>query len=206
MACILKNVLGAGNNCKENPAGVSNYCMVVPLDADHISTIGVHDGANQYVITPAAGGSGEGGATALKGYRIDFKGQTGQVTSEDNGGGKAWTHTGTGRVEQNEDDMAFTSRTLSNMDGKYLVFFPTGNVTEAGQEWKVVGNQFGDSEFTVAADSGAARGDDHGQTFTVTCNYQLYPVMKWYGTIQQEDQPTAEQLTDDTGDNITITD
>lgn len=202
MSCILKNVLGSGNNaCKENPAGVSNFVMIVPLDADHIKNIGVHDGANQYVITPA----GEN-ATALKGYRIDFKSQTGQVTSEDNGGGKAWTHTGTGRVEQNEDDMAFTSRTLSNMDGKFLAFFPTGNVTEAGQEWKVVGNPFGDTEYTVAADSGAARGDDHGQTFTVTCAYQLYPVMKWYGTIQKEEDPSSSDLADDTNDNIEITD
>lgn len=199
MACILKNVLGSGNNCKENPAGVSNYVMIVPLDADHISTIGVHDGANQYVITPKSG-------TSLSGFRIDFKGQTGQVTSEDNGGGKAWTHTGTGRVEQNEDDMAYVSRVLSNMDGKFLAFFPTGNVTNDGQEWKVVGNQFGDSEWTVAADSGQNRGDDHGQTFTVTCTYQLYPVMKWFGTITQEDDPTSSQLADDTGDNITISD
>ena len=28
---------------------------------------------------------------------------------------------------------------------------------------------------------------DHGQTFTVTCAYQLYPTTKWYGTIEMED-------------------
>lgn len=199
MACILKNVVAAGNNCKENPAGVSSYMMVVPLDADHIQSIGVNDAENTYVITPKTG-------TALTGFRIDFKSQTGQVTSEDNGGGKAWTVTGTGRVEQNEDDMAYVSRILSNMDGKFLCFFPTGVVTDRGTEYKVVGNQFGDSEFTVAADSGAARGDDHGQTFTVTCAYQVYPVMKWYGVITKEDDPSSSELVDDSGDNIDITD
>lgn len=199
MACILKNVISSGAGCKENPAGVSNYCMVVPLDSDHISTIGVNDAKNQYVITPAGG-------TALKGFRVDFKSQTGQVTSEDNGGGKGWTVTGTGRVEKNTDDMAYVSRILSNMDGKYLVFFPTGNIAETGAEWLVVGNPFGDSEFTTTSDTGAARADDHGQTFQVVNSYMLYPEVKWYGTITKEEDPSAEELVDDVSDAITITD
>lgn len=198
MACNLKNVLSSGSGCKENPAGLSNHVYVVPLDSDHISKIGIHDGKNQYVITPKTG-------SALKGFRIDFKAQTGQVTSEDNGLGKGWTHTGTGRVEQNEDDMAYTSRVLGNTD-KNLYFFPTGVVTNEGAEYKVVGNQFGEAEWQVAGDSGAARGDDHGQTFTVTCAYQVYPVMKWYGTITQEDDPTSSELADDSGDDIVLTD
>lgn len=199
MACNLKNVLSGNAGCKENPAGLSSHLYVVPLDSAHIATIGVHDGKNQYVITPASS------ASALKGFRIDFRSQTGQVTSEDNGLGKGWTHTGTGRVELNEDDMAYVSRVLGNSD-KNLYFFPTGVVTDAGVEYKVIGNQFGEAEWAVAADTGAARGDDHGQTFTVTCAYQVYPVMKWYGTITQEDDPTSSELADDEGDNVTITD
>lgn len=198
MACNLKNVISSAAACKENPAGVSNFMMVVPLDTDHITTLGVHDGKPEYVITPASGG--------MKGFRVEFKSQTGQVTSEDNGGGKAWTITGTGRVEKNEVDMAYLARILSNMDGKYLCFFPTGNVTSQGEEWKVVGNAFGDTEFTVAADSGAARSDDHGQTFTVVCSYQLYPVMFWYGSIAKEDDPSGSDMVDDTSDNVVITD
>lgn len=182
MACNFTSVLKGNNECKENPAGVSNYCMIVPLDDDHIGSISVNETKNQYDITPA--GSGE---TALKGYRVDFKSQTGQVTSEDNGAGKGWTHTGTGRVEINEDDMAVLGRTLSNMDGEFLVFFPTGNGTGENKEWKVVGNPEGDCQWSTAADSGAARGDDHGTTFTVTCEYQLYEVVKFYGQIEQED-------------------
>lgn len=38
-----------------------------------------------------------------------------------------------------------------------------------------------------AADSGTTRQDDHGQTFTVTCGYQLYPMTKFVGTIEQKD-------------------
>jgi len=197
MACNLKNVLSSGANCLENPAGLANYMYIVPLTADYITKIGVHDGANRYVITPKTG-------PGLKGFRIDFKSQTGQVTAEDNGGGKAWTVTGTGRVEKNEDDMAYISRILSNMDGKFLAFFPTGKVTEEGIEWLVVGNQFGDTEFSVAADSGAARGDDHGQTFTVTCNYQVYDVMKWFGDIQNADDPGSSVFSDSSVDNIDI--
>ena len=199
MKCNLKHVLSGGNNCQENPAGLANYVFIVPMDAEHISAIGPHDGKNRYTITPASG-------SKLKGWRIDFKSQTGQVTAEDNGPGKAWTVTGTGRVEKNEDDMAYVSRVLSNMDGKFLAFFPTGNITNEGIEWDVVGNPFGDNEFTVAADSGAARGDDHGQTFTVTCNYQVYAVTKWYGDIEKEDDLGDSQFQDDPTDNISIDD
>lgn len=185
MACNLRHVKKGNNECKENPAGLSNYCMVVPIDSDHISAISVKENANQYDITPAAPG------TALKGYRIDFKAQTGQVTSEDNGAGKGWTHTGTGRVEINEDDMAVMGRTLSNMDGEFLVFFPTGNTVDGKKEWKVVGNPEGDNSWSTAADTGAQRSDDHGSTFTVTCEYQLYEVVKWFGNIEEEDESSS---------------
>ena len=136
------------------------------------------------------------GATALKGFRIDFKSQTGQVTSEDNGVGKGWTHVGTGRVELNGDDMALVSRTLHNGD-KYIYLFPTGNRSSRGTEFNVVGNVFGETEWTVASDTGAARGDDHGQTFTVTCGYQVYPMMKWFGTVEND---TDDEFVDDSGD------
>lgn len=198
MACNFKNVLSAGNQCKENPAGLSSHMFAVPLDSEHIQSIGIHNGKNQYVIVPATEGS------SLKGYRIDFKSQTGQVTSESNGSGKGWTHTGTGRVDLNEDDMAYMSRMLHNTD-KMLYFFPTGIVTPEGKEYKVVGNLEGDTEFSTAADSGAARGDDHGTTFTVTCAYQVYDVMKWYGTIEQSEESSSD-FVDDSTDMVEITD
>lgn len=198
MACIPKNVLSSGTGCKENPAGLSNHLFAVPLDSNFVTSIAVDDAHNNYIIEPAGGAN-----AALKGYRIDFKGQTGQVTSEDNGMGKSWTHTGTARVELNEDDMAYTSRVLHNSD-KFIYFFPTGNVTDGKKEYKVVGNQYGDTEFAVAADSGAARGDDHGQTITVTCPWQQYPVMKWFGNI--EAVTNGPEPTDDVTDVVEVTD
>ncbi|MBQ8713005.1 MAG: hypothetical protein IJ551_09360 [Prevotella sp.] len=197
MACNLKHVKATGTDCKESPAGVSNYCMVVPLFADYIASIGPNDVKPEYVITPPSG------KTALEGFKIEFKGQTGQVTSEDNGDGAAWTHTGTGRVDRNEADMALISRTLSNLGGKYLVFFPTGKTVDSKIEWKVVGNEFGESTWSVAADSGQARGDDHGLTFNVSCPYQVYPEMWWYGTIN--DATASVGTDDDTSDMVTIT-
>lgn len=180
LTCIPKSVLSS-NNCKENPAGLSNYMFAVPLDSNHISSIVPSDTANQYEITPAGGSD-----AALKGYRIDFKNQTGQYTNEDNGTGKGFSGSGTGRVELSEDDMAFTSRILHNSD-KYLYFMATGKTVEGKKEFIVIGNENGEAEIQVTADTGAARSDDHGQTFTVTCAYQLYPITKWYGTIEQED-------------------
>ena len=191
MACLFNSVLKGANECKENPAGLSNYCMIVPFSSFESAAIKKVDGKeiNQYEITLG------NGVTALQGYRIDFKNQTGQVTSEDNGAGKGWTGTGTGRVEIGEDKMATLSRTLSNLDGNFLAFFPTGNKVTVGEgasatqmtEWKVVGNPEGDCQFSTAADSGAARGDDHGTTFTVTCDYMLYDVVKFVGEIAQAD-------------------
>ena len=188
MACNFNSVLKGANECKENPAGLSNYCMIVPLNDEHITDIAVDEQKNQYTITPA----GTAGA-ALKGYRIDFKNQTGQVTSEDNGAGKGNTVTGTGRVEIGIDKMAVMSRTLSNLDGNFLCFFPTGvkkALTDGGTpvpEWLVVGNPTGDISWSRAADTGAARGDDHGTTFTVVCDFQVYDTVKYYGEIDQED-------------------
>ena len=190
MACKFNHVLKGANECKENPAGVSNYCMIVPLDSNHVSSIEVDDTKNQYVITPA----GTGQDVSLKGWRVDFKNQTGQVTSEDNGSGKGNTVTGTGRVEIGIDKMAVLSRTLSNLDGDFLVFFPTGvkkALTESGTpvpEWLVVGNPTGDISWSRASDTGAARGDDHGTTFTVVCDYQVYDTVKYYGEIAQEEE------------------
>ena len=186
--CIPKSVLSSAT-CQENPAGLSNHFFAVPVDSNHIASIIPDDAKNQYAITPA----GEN-ATALKGARIDFKSQTGQYTAEDNGMGKGWSGSATGRVELNEDQMAHTSRVLHNSD-KFLYFFPTSKTKVEGEgaqatvlkEYIVIGNENGEAEFAVAADTGAARNDDHGQTFTASCAYQLYPITKWYGNIEQED-------------------
>ena len=180
MSCNLKHVKQS-IDCKENPAGLSNYCMVVPIDSDHITSIEINDDKNQYNIVP----SGTSGAT-LKGFKIAFKNQTGQVSSEDNGEGAANSVTGTGRVDKNEDDMAVLGRRLSNMGGGYLVFFPTGKVVDGKTEWKVVGNPTGDIEFSRTNDSGVNRNDDHGTTFNFVCNYQVYDVVKYYGVIAED--------------------
>lgn len=198
MSCNLNHVKKSANACVENPAGVSNYCMVVPFASVYegtetptdgfIQSVAINESKNQYDITFASSGSG---TPVAKGYRIDFKNQTGQVSSEDNGSGKANTVTGTGRVEIGVDEMAVLSRTLSNLDGNFLVFFPTGNkkaATEGGTpvtEWLVVGNPAGDVSWSRNSDTGAARGDDHGTTFTVVCDFQVYDTVKFYGEINE---------------------
>ena len=198
MACNFNSVLKGANQCVENPAGVSSYCMIVPFASakagdGFIDKVEINDAKNQYTITPSGSGA------TLKGYRVDFKGQTGQVTSEDNGAGKGNTVTGTGRVEIGIDEMAVLSRTLSNLDGNFLCLFPTGvkksftegegasATTTEKTEWLVIGNPTGDISWSRASDTGAARGDDHGTTFTVVCDFQVYDTVKWYGEISQAD-------------------
>lgn len=183
--CNLKHVKQT-NDCSENPGGTSNYCMVVPIDSDHIEgNIEINDEKNQYNITPK-GGSG----STLKGFKIAFKNQSGQVSSEDNGEGSANTVTGTGLVDKNEDDMAVLGRRLSNMGGGYMVFFPTGKTKKVNgvslKEWKVVGNPTGDVVFSRTNDSGKNRNDEHGTTFNFVCNFQVYDVVKYYGEIAED--------------------
>lgn len=180
LSCIPKSVLSSAQ-CTENPAGVSNHMYVVPFDSDHIASVIADDEKNQYVVTPAGGAS-----AALQGIRIDFKSQTGQATSEDNGTGKGWSASLTGRVEQNIDQMAHTSRILHNSN-KYLYFIATGRQVDGKPEYIMVGNENGEVDFTVAGDTGVARTDDHGLTFTITCGFMVYPQTKFVGTIEQED-------------------
>ena len=172
MACNLNHVK-ASQNCTENPAGLSSYMMVVPKE--NIQSIKVSDESNTYDIEPVD--------DTLSGFRVDFKSNTGQVTSEHNGEGTGWTHTGTWRVDKNEDDMAMLGRTLSNMGGGYICFFPTGKTVNGKREWKVVGNPDFDIQYSSGNDSGAARTDDHGTTPQVVCNFQVYDTVKWYGEI-----------------------
>lgn len=196
MACNLNHVKKSANACKENPAGVSNYCMIVPFASIYgenamdgfIESVEINNEKNQYNITFKNTGNG---TAVAKGYRVDFKNQTGQVTSEDNGAGKANTVTGTGRVEIGIDEMALLSRTLSNLDGNFLAFFPTGNkkaLTENGTpvpEWLVVGNPEGEVSWNRASDTGQERTSDHGTTFNVVCPFQVYDTVKFYGEIAE---------------------
>lgn len=181
--CNFKHVKQS-KDCTENPGGTSNYCMIVPIDKDHITSIEILDEENQYDIT-AQGGS-------LKGFKIAFKNQTGQVSSEDNGEGAANAVTGTGLVDKNEDDMAVLGRRLSNMGGGYLVFFPTGKTKKVEgvsvPEWKIVGNPTGDVVFSRTNTSGQNRNDEHGTTFNFVCNFQVYDVVKYYGVIEEEEE------------------
>jgi hypothetical protein len=178
--CIPKSVLSSAV-CTENPSGLSNYLFAVPVAN---LSIEANDEKNQYSINVSGG-------AAPRGFRIDFKSQTGQYTSEDNGTGKGWTGSLTGRVELSEDDMAWTSRVLHNSD-KYVYFVATGKKVEGDggtmvPEWIVIGNENGEAEFAVTADTGTSRQDDHGQTFTISCGYMLYPLTKFVGNIEQED-------------------
>ena len=189
MACNFKSVLKGANECKENPAGLSAYCMIVPFASvksgeGFIESVAIDEAKNQYIIDVNGDGSGD---KVMKGYKVEFKNQTGQVTSEDNGAGKGNTVTGTGRVEIGIDEMAVLSRTLSNLDGNFLCFFPTGVKTDGKTEWLVIGNPTGDISWSRATDTGAARSDDHGSTFTVVCDFQVYDTVKWYGEINQAD-------------------
>ena len=197
LSCIPKSVV-SGASCTENPAGLGNYLFAVPLD--NIASIAANDDKNQYDIKPKAKAGESGSATpALQGYRIDYKSQTGQYSSDDNGTGKGWSGTATGRVELSEDEMAHTSRILHNSD-KFLYFFFTGQTNADGlKEFIVVGNENGEAEWSVKADTGTKRSDDHGQTFTVKCEYQLYPKTKWYGNIDQADATTTPSSSESHG-------
>ena len=93
-----------------------------------------------------------------------------------------------------ENPSAEKSAILSEIrDGNFLVFFPTGvkkdptGGSSPVTEWLVVGNPQGDITWSRTTDTGAARGDDHGTTFSVSCDFQVYDTVKYYGEISQAD-------------------
>lgn len=176
MGCELKSVLSKNTMCQESPAGVGSYAMIIPLDEiASISLKTASEGADpaEYTITPAG--------AALQGYEIDFKAQTGQVTSTSNGMGKGFSSTCTGRVELNEEGFSAIARLLNNFD-YYIVAVNCGK-----DEWYIVGNEEGEVQFSNESDTGTERSGDHGHTFTFTCAYQKYPQMKYKGAIAQID-------------------
>lgn len=193
MECKMLNVLSKQTMCQESPAGISNYAVFIPTE--NIAEMSLIDGHARYQIT----GSGQGGE--LKGYYVDFKSQTGQVTSTSNGMGKGFTTTGTGRVELNEDGFSYLARLLNNFD-YYIVLFATGNTDDNGNpEFYVVGNENGEVTFSNESDTGQERSGDHGHTFTVTCPYQKYPLMKWSGAIADADESDNYQPYDGDSSN-----
>ncbi len=177
MACKMTSVLSKNTMCQESPAGIGSYAMIIPLD--NIASIALKTaptGADpaEYAITAAQG-------QTLKGYEIDFKAQTGQVTSTSNGMGKGFSVTGTGRVELNEEGFSAMARLLNNFD-YYIVAMNCGK-----DEWYIVGNEEGEVQFSNESDTGTERSGDHGHTFTFTCSYVKYPQIKFKGAIDQMD-------------------
>jgi hypothetical protein len=178
LSCIPKSVLSSAS-CQENPSGVSNHLFVVPLA--NVGSIVADDAKNQYNITLPTS------QDALQGYRIDYKSQTGQVTSEDNGTGKGWTGSTTGRVEMSEDDMAYTARVLHNSD-KNLYFVATGNkkagTTEGTylDEYIVIGNENGEAEIQVYMNRGKSfiELESQGAYTTLKPGAKLEWTVKWY--------------------------
>jgi hypothetical protein len=166
--------------------------MVVPF-ADAVDMTDEEGFITEVIVSETKNRYEINGGASLKGYRVDFKNQTGKVSSEDNGSGKGNTVTGTGRVEIGIDEMAVLSRTLSNLDGNFLCFFPTGvkkdpdGGTNPVTEWLVVGNPQGDISWNRNSDTGDTRQSDHGTTFTVVCDFQPYDNVKYYGEIAQAD-------------------
>ena len=178
MGCQLKSVLSTKDiMCQESPAGVGSHIFIIPMDEiASISLKEVQEGADpaEYTITPSSG-------TSLTGYKIDFKAQTGQVTSTSNGMGKGFTSTCTGRVELNEEGFSALARLLNNFDD-YIVAMNCGK-----GEYYIVGNEQGEVQFSNESDTGTERNGDHGHTFTFTCGFQIYPQMKFKGAIAQID-------------------
>jgi len=176
--------------CQESPAGVGSYVMIIPLD--NIAAISLKEAADgpdpaEYTITAAQG-------QTLKGYEIDFKAQTGQVTSTSNGMGKGFSSTCTGRVELNEEGFSAMARLLNNFD-YYIVAMNSGK-----DEWFIVGNEEGEVQFSNESDTGTERSGDHGHTFTFTCAYQKYPQMKFKGAIEAIVPEEAEETHKEDGE------
>ena len=162
MACNLKHVKAQTTGCTEDFGGTARRFFYI--GEDQLSKVKWSEDGSSIV---AASDS-----TKLYGIEVVFKNGTGKFGGKSNGPGSGFTCTLTGRVASDEDTYSANARTFNNIGGSGLILgeYPDGR-------FGVIGNPTlgGNLLFETDYDSGTKTTDDHGHTFTWTCEQMLAP-------------------------------
>lgn len=180
MPCTLKHLKRSSDNCSENYSGIGTSVYVAFVD-DLETPVEYSD--------TMAGFDGEADFTFKKGkgfYQLDIKKKSGKVTAESNGQGKGFTNVLTFVMNQNMEDMALISRAMNNVDTLWAA------ADGKGSYYMIYDKNFA-PEVAISADTGDAPDSDNGFTVTVTGTPMRYPLPKYSGILDIEQETVTEE-------------
>ena len=178
MTCALKHIKRASTDCTESYSGIGTSVFVAFVE----------DLKEQYDYSDSKAGFDEAAFEFKPGkgfYQLDIKKKTGKVTAESNGQGKGFTNVLTFVMNHNMDDMALISRAINNVDTLWAA------ADGKGGYYMIYDKNFA-PEVAISADTGDAPDSDNGFTVTVTGTPMRYPLPKFNGTLDIEQEVAGE--------------
>ena len=178
MACTLKHLKRSAQSCEENYSGIGTSVYVAFVEdlespVEYSDAIAGFDGEADFKFK-----SGKGF------YQLDIKKKSGKVTAESNGQGKGFTNVLTFVINNNMEDMALISRAMNNADTLWAA------ADGKGSYYMIYDKNFA-PEVAISADTGDTPDADNGFTVTVTGTPMKYPLPKFSGVLDIEQETST---------------
>ena len=179
MACTMMHLKRSAQSCEENYSGIGTSVYVAFVEdletpVKYSEKFAGFDGENDFKFKAGKGF-----------YQLDIKKKSGKVTAESNGQGKGFTNVLTFVMNQNMEDMALISRAMNNVDTLWAA------ADGKGGYYMIYDENFA-PEVAISADTGDAPDSDNGFTVTVTGTPMKYPLPKFTGVLDIEQETVSE--------------
>ena len=179
MACAMQHLKRSAQSCEENYSGIGTSVYVAFVEdlaapVEYSEKIAGFDGEGDFTFKPGKGF-----------YQLDIKKKSGKVTAESNGQGKGFTNVLTFVMNQNMEGMALISRAMNNVDTLWAA------ADGKGGYYMIYDKNFS-PEVAISADTGDAPDSDNGFTVTVTGTPMKYPLPKFAGVLDIEQETVSE--------------
>lgn len=186
MACNLKHLKRSSQSCEENYSGIGTSVYVAFVE-DLEAPVEYSDSAAGFNgVADFKFKSGKGF------YQLDIKKKSGKVTAESNGQGKGFTNVLTFVINNNMEDMALISRAMNNADTLWMAATGTKNKEGMDGYYAIYDKNFA-PEVAISADTGDTPDSDNGFTVTVTGTPMRYPLPRYYGVLDIEQETIPEE-------------
>ena len=180
MACAMQHLKRSAQSCEENYSGIGTSVYVAFVEdlaapVEYAEDMAGFNGENDFKFKPGKGF-----------YQLDIKKKSGKVTAESNGQGKGFTNVLTFVMNQNMEGMALISRAMNNVDTLWAA------ADGKGGYYMIYDKNFA-PEVAISADTGDAPDSDNGFTVTVTGTPMKYPLPKFAGTLDVEQETVTPE-------------
>lgn len=180
MACDLINVGYSTDTCVESFAGTG--IDVIFFKAPTAAPV-YDETKNRFT---------DASFSAVEGYKVKIKADSGEVTWTSNGNNAGYTASANFLVDGDINGMALNNRTLSNLGGKFGVAVPVGTETTGEGDsavtktvYDIIYDHTRGVTYDVSGTSGKAATDEKGHTITVSCATMLYGPTQWAGSFTE---------------------